>query len=212
MTATSPDLKHMIERVAGYDTRDLSASASIWTEARRNTYLYRLDVAQPFSADSTVWPSIFAPGMPETNARFGYQDSWAKLDTLRAATRQYFQSHGLAPAHTIAITLLLGEYSQHDRADWRGIIPPATPDTRSESWPVLGFDVCDAWLLSALMNYGFNTGQDDVSLLRQTWAPRLNRVHLFHDLQDAIAFKQLSDRRLNKDHTPCYVFALWAVK
>lgn len=183
----------------------------MWTEARRRTYLYRLDVAQPFSADSTAWPSIFAPDAPETKARFGYQDTWASLDALRAASQQHFHHHGLTPAHTIAITLMLGEYSQADRDDWEHIIPPPTPDRRSESWPFLGFDVCDKWLLSALMNYGFSP-KDDVLVLRATWGPRLNRFHLFDDLQDAIAFKQLSDRRLNKDHCPCFVFGLWAVK
>jgi hypothetical protein len=211
MNTTSPDLKPIIERVAGYDTRSVLASSSMWTKVRKETYLYRLDVDQPLSADSTVWPSVVDPSALEAKARFGYQDTWASLAALRAASQQYFERRGLASALTIAITLLLGEYGQNDRVDWEHVIPPATPDERSESWTFLGFDVCDQWLLSALMNYGFNP-KDDVSLLRAVWGARLNRFHLFDDLQHAIAFKQLSDRRLDKDHTPCFVFGLWVVK
>ena len=205
--------KDVIERVAGYDARNLSPVAPIWSAARRETYLYRLDVAQPFSADTIVWPSIFGlNGAPETRSRFGYQDTWAKLDELRDATVEHFQSHELISFHTIAITLMLGEYSKNDEVNWSSIIPPVRPDHRSASWSFLGFDVCDAWLLSALMNYGFNPKRDDVSALRETWGPLLNQFHLFSELQPAMAFKQLSDHRLNKDHTPCFVFGLWVVR
>ncbi len=200
------------ERVAGYDARDLSLSASLWTGTRRNTYLYRLDVTQPLSADTTVWPSVFKPGTPEASSRFGHQDSWASLDALRAATVEYFKAHDLIPFHTVAITLVLGDHSRNDDLDWSSIIPPTQPPSRAESWSFLGFDVCDAWLLSALMNYGFDSTKEDVTALRKTWGSRLNRFHLFTELPPAIDFKHASDRRLHRDHTPCFVFGLWLVK
>lgn len=208
MTLATPTLEGMVHRVAGYDSRDSSTS---WSDKRRETYLYRPDVTRPFSADTTVWPSIFAPATSEARSRFGYQDTWANLDELRATTIQTFKNRQLIPFHMIAITLVLGEYSKHDGTNWSSIIPPTKPDHLPDSCSFLGFDVCDAWLLSALMNYGFDPHKDSISALRGTWAPHLNHFHLFNELGPAIAFKQLSDRRLNKDHTPCFVFGLWVV-
>ena len=195
--------------MVGYDAR--KSSPEYWTESRKHQYLYRLDVVQPFSADTTAWPSLLQSNPPEGGTRFGFQDTWAKLDLLRDATRQYIVKTGLDRFHTIAITLHTGEYSKNNVVNWGSMLPPTTPDKLSKDWFFLGYDVCDAWLLSALTNYGFNE-RDNVPALRDQWGPRLNQVHLFHDIQDAVAFKQLSDGRLNKDHTPCFVFGLWVVR
>ena len=90
----------------------------------------------------------------------------------------------------------------------------STCESRSalSSWSFLGFDVCDVWLLSALMNYGFNPEKEDISALRRTWGSLLYQFHLFSELRDAMSFKDLSDRRLNRDHVPCFIFGLWVVQ
>jgi hypothetical protein len=199
----------LTERVVGYDVR--KSDPEYWADSRKRQYLYRLDVGQPFSADTTAWPSLLPSGSPEAVGRFGFQDTWARLDVLRERTREHVLKGGLDRFHTIAITLHTGSYSENDVVNWRSMLPPTKPDKRLEEWSFLGHDVCDAWLLSALTNYGFNE-RDNVPALREEWAPRLNQVHLFHDIQDAIAFKKLSDGRLNKDHIPCFVFGIWIVR
>ncbi len=147
----------VVERVTGYDARDLSTAP--WSEERRETYLYKVDVTRPLSADTTVWPSIFEPGSPEARTRFGYQDTWASLDKLKAATLQRFQSRGLTPFYTVAITLITGDYSSKDNVNWSSIIPHVNPDRRSSSWSFLGFDVCDVLAVKCFDELWLQSGE-----------------------------------------------------
>jgi hypothetical protein len=75
----------------------------------------------------------------------------------------------------------------------------------SEDWPVVGYDVADASLLSGLMNCGYS--QPERRALRPAWATKLNRSGLFDSVEDAFAFRAVTDSRV-PEHAPFFVFAI----
>ncbi len=203
------------ERLAGFDARELWLDPSVlWTSARKDSFLYRLDVNRPMSVDPRVWPSVFdADGRIYPPERFGYQSLWADLEALRRALSVRLKVHPNQAFRAIAVTLLLGDYCATDKIDWDSRIPTPFPDlpTENSAWPLLGYDVGDQWMLSALSNCGFIPEYDDVAALRGRWGPVLNEHHLFDDLGQAIEFKQMSDIRLQEDHAPCFIFGIRSV-
>ncbi len=82
------------------------------------------------------------------------------------------------------------------------------PAARNEAWALLGYDVCDTWATSGLANCGYHA--DEVAALRPIWAPRLNEHHLFSKLEDAHAFRELTDARVT-EHPPFFVYGIWSV-
>lgn len=202
------------ERIVGYDAREYWMTLDDgWTDQRKQGFLYRLDIVKPLSADTRVWPSIFkAEERPSPSNHVGFQSSWADLFHLRNEVTDAFRIKPMRAWRMIAITLMLGEYSHADRVPWNVRLPPVNPDHRDATWTLLGYDVCDQWLLSALSNCGFLPGLDDVVSLRLKWGPMLNEYHLFRELEEAIEFKRFSDERLRDDHAPCFVFGIWVVR
>jgi len=205
--------EHTEEQIVGYDAREHWLTTENWTEERKQSFLYRLNVLKPLSIDRRVWPTIFeAEQRPIPTQRSGFQDCWSDFSSLQSAVTQAFQEEPMRAWRMIAITLILGNYCQGDDVPWSSRLPPTYPNQRSASWVFLGYDVGDQWMLSVLSNCGFLPGLDDVPKLRNEWGGRLNQFHLFQHLDDAIAFKGFSDDRLRADQAPCFVFGLWIVK
>jgi len=201
-------------RIIGYDAREnwLTLDQG-WVEQRKQGFLYRLDVIKPLSVDTQVWPTIFeSEQRSDIVERFGFQSSWADLATLQSAVTKKHQERSMRAWRMIAITLLLGHYSQEAKVPWESRLSPVHPDQRGGNWEFVGYDVADQWMLSALSNCGFLPGLDDVQHLRAEWGPRLNAFHLFQNIHDAILFKHFSDQRLRDDHAPCFVYGLWFVR
>src|SRR5580704_3423172 len=96
------------ETIIGYDAREYwQTFDQFWTEQRRQTFLYRLDILKPLSVDTKVWPTIFeSEGRPAPKNRIGFQQSWADLSALRGAVTEAFQIGPLRAWRMIAITLL----------------------------------------------------------------------------------------------------------
>ncbi|PZN81338.1 MAG: hypothetical protein DM484_08555 [Candidatus Methylumidiphilus alinenensis] len=209
----SPD-EHIDEQIIGYDAREywLNFEQS-WTEQRKQGFLYRFDILKPLSVDTRVWPTIFeSEQRPVPIERFGFQNSWADLDTLRLGLSREYKSKPMRAWRVVAITLMQGSYCEADAVPWQARLPPVNPVQRDNSWEFLGYDVADQWMLSVLSNCGFLPGMDEVDKLRSACAPLLNKFHLFGNLKDAIFFKKFSDRRLRDDHAPCFVYGIWIVK
>jgi hypothetical protein len=80
-----------------------------------------------------------------------------------------------------------------------------TPPTISDNWRLLGFDVADAGLTSGLSNCGHK--QSEIAGLRASWVADLNEHHLFTDMARALAFRDVTDRRV-PEHAPFFVYAL----
>lgn len=199
------------EQIVGYDARDYRDDyQSLWPLPRREQFLYRFDVKKVLSVDVRVWPTIFASlGQQVRPHQAAMQDLWASSGNLQRALSQAVTD--LAVFRTVAITLVDdGTKSIHPTRE--KVVGLVDPDAISRDWQFLGYDVADAWLLSALTNCGFLPGYDDVGRLRQEWAHHLNQFHLFDKLEAASAFRQMSDQRLASDHAPTFVYGIRIIK
>jgi len=199
------------ENVVGYDARETwMAFDAAWPERRKLGYLYRGGLVKPLSVDATVWPSIFASENIPAPRHVGFQTSWANLHDLQQALTRVAAKQDIKPFRLIAIGIEFESYSEAAIVPWAQRVPPVDPPRRSPEWKLLGYDVADEWMLSALSNCGF-TLDEDVNALRREWGPKLNQFHLFSDLEAANGFKRMSNKRLENDHAPCFVYGLWAI-
>jgi hypothetical protein len=76
-------------------------------------------------------------------------------------------------------------------------------------WERLGYDVADSSLISGLSNCGYTP--QEAGVLRPAWSRRLNKHHLFEEMQPASEFSQLTNRRV-PEHAPFYVYGLYVVE
>ena len=197
------------EQIVGYDARDYRDDfGSQWPLRRREQFLYRLDVRKVLSVDTRVWPCVFASmGRPTPFYQPAMQKLWADAGELRGALSEAALHETLPPFRTVAITLVAdGAEKHHPTAEQAAAL--AKPVLLAPKWRLLGFDVADAWALSALSNCGFLPDHDDVVRMRQLWAPHLNEFHLFTELDAASAFRRMSDQRLEFDHAPTFVYGI----
>jgi hypothetical protein len=62
---------------------------------------------------------------------------------------------------------------------------------------------------SGLVNCGYT--QEDLLALRPTWDLRLNAFGLFDSIEDAVAYRDITDARV-PEHAPFWVYALWQLR
>jgi len=74
------------------------------------------------------------------------------------------------------------------------------------AWVPVGYDVCDATLLSGLLNCGYGGPDERLEALR--WLPFLNQQHLFRTSGEAASFAAATDQRV-PEHAPFHVFRLY---
>jgi hypothetical protein len=190
------------ELLLGFDSREEQGSA--WDAKRREDFLFRIDVVRPFSTDTMVWPSVLDSESRPASC-IGHQTLWNDLECLESSSL----ASGLRPFWLIGVTLQLADNSTEEINRFRSEVPPTSPALRSPAWSLLGYDVSDKWLVSGLSNCGFLPG-DDVQALRREWSRKLNDHHLFDRLENAMAFRELSDRRA-VEHSPFFVFGIWSI-
>jgi hypothetical protein len=172
-----------------------------WPQARRDLYLLRLDLERPLSTDSAVWPAV--PGKPPSGP------PWHRSVNVWNDLRELRQSPLFPPASDlVAITLVLETLKEDEQAEWQDIDSLDVTVDLPASSTRLGYDISDRALLSGLSNCGYSI--DDAHQLRPIWGPRLNRYHLFSQPADAVAFKELTDRRV-PEHAPFYGYGLYRV-
>ena len=200
----------------GFDAR-LDASAYVelaWGTKRREVFLLRPEIAWPKSVDQSVWPAVLRlPGDVDLGAhgvvdvepvdvRQNALDVWRDLGSLERALGR----HGAESSWRIVmITALTEQAIPLDHAWMFAVEEPAQTVDADDEWEFLGYDIADASMTSALMNCGFQP--DERSDLRRGWADKLNTHGLFPSLDDARAFRSLSDTRIT-EHAPFFVFAL----
>jgi hypothetical protein len=185
----------------GFDAR-VARNAEHWDASRRETFLVRPEASDPFSTDTAVWQSV-AGNDQRPPSCIGHQTLWDDWDCLQT----FLASANVEPLVTIAVTVYLANQSGETLDVWKALA--IDPNLQDPAWPLLGYDVSDQWLLSGLSNCGFLPGED-VGLFRTEWAHKLNDHHLLERLDDAVAFKYLSDQR-TKEHSPFFVFGIWSV-
>lgn len=203
------------EQTMGYDARDDGGDfAEHWAEERRNNFLYRMDVRKVLSVDTTVWPSIFRDlrePLPAHRESLALGELWAKEGELRKAVSLRAEGGPVHAFRTIMVTLAWdGAETRHPASD--ALVDWVEAPRQGGDWQFAGFDVADAYLLSALTNCGFLPGQDNAEAMRLEWAPHLNEFHLFSELSAASAFRHFSDVRLASDHAPTFVYGIHILK
>lgn len=191
------------ELLLGFDGR-VWENSGIWDAERREQFLLRIDAVQPFSTDTTVWPSFLDSDLRPPTC-IGHQTLWNDLECLQSCLRSSITSS----SWITAVTLHLISDPSDEVNRWKANVPATIPTLRSETWSLLGYDVSDRWLLSGLSNCGFLPGED-IEALREKWNDKLNDHHLFDRLDSAIEFRALSDQRV-KEHSPFFVFGIWSI-
>lgn len=199
------------EQTMGYDARIYRDDfVEHWPEERRSDFLYRVDVRKVLSVDTTVWPSIFTDlrePLPAHLESLAMGDLWAEESALRKAVSLRAESGPVPTFRTIRVTLAWDGAEAHHPASGALADMMKAPGQGGE-WQFVGFDVADAYLLSALTNCGFLTGEDNAEALRRKWAPHLNEYHLFSEISAASEFRRFSDVRLASDHAPTFVYGI----
>lgn len=207
--------------VLGFDARESPRRlAGVWSQDRKERFLYRLDVECPLSVDTMVWPSVFEripDRLPAWTGRV--HGLWENLPRLREAVR------GVEGCWLVAFAVDLASCSEGARKvleHLRGFTPEgrpgpfpelheiAQPHVLDSRWEWLGCDVSDFFGTSGLSDAGLVPDREDVEALRREWGPLLNRHHLFDTVASARAFKTFSDRRVS-EHAPFFVMELWRI-
>lgn len=213
------------ELILGFDAR-LKKSNEIneWDENRKNSFLFRLDISQPYSVDQMVWPSINSTYHLSSEYIGFYPGLWSELDILKDELKR-LREFDTKSHLIIAVMLHLNIGNGHEKNIWENMLgsyfsinlpnskfqkTTTTPSSISKKWSLLGYDVCDASGTSGLTNCGFLPEIEDVNALRNYWTLFLNRYHLFFNIDDALAFKKFSDQR-EKKHAPFFVFSIWLI-
>lgn len=215
----SRDLLGVEQAVLGFDAREMFLpTGTTWDAARRGLYLLRSDIQKPLSVDPMVWPSLFGDGLPEHERnRIGLdslslpewrgpnQGLWDDLSRMQTSLGQLASE----PHWIVAVSWTSADGFSKPSPSAGPYREHMTPPTINEEWKLLGFDVADAGLTSGLANCGYQ--QTEIAGLRASWVSDLNEHHLFMDVKKALAFRDLTDRRV-LEHAPFFVYALWLIE
>lgn len=211
----------MVNQILGFDFRvaDWPGITAWWDEPRRAHYLLRPEVPWVASVDSAVLPSVFDFGNALNSPATGFAISrlipegmhqqafglWRDLGAMQqAVSRQSLPKD--ATYMSIALTVI-GDDLPATQWAWDDLLEERTnPPTVSQGWKLLGYDVADRSLLSGLSNCGYDG--DEKPILTKTWPDKLNEVGLLRDLNDAMEFKDVTNRRV-PEHAPFLVFGLY---
>jgi hypothetical protein len=192
-----------------------------WDKDSRAEYLLRPDVEWTLSVDRSVWPSVFF-STHFRDFRDSYSTiavdpdldgmSWLNLERMRT---HYNAQRALAPGGMLVAIELLSERTLEEPVVLYEIqggiqcgieLEPTVPDRPPEGSTLLGYDVADAGWVSGLSNCGYT--EEETRVLGSEWGPRLNSDGLLSTLEDAVAFRHLTDQRV-PEHAPFWVYALW---
>lgn len=213
MEANTPD-QHG-QRIVGYDAREMwLGDGDLWP-AQRQQYLLRSDVPKPLSTDTMVWPSVFGkPFLEAVASGFELQRPdwtgavlWDDLERLKAHLDAGW-GKSCRPCRLIAVTLAYGHCENDEQRQWDQRLVGITPPSVCDDWTFLGYDIADHSLLSGLMNCGYTP--QELKVLPQRWAPRLNEHHLFDDFEQAAEFVAVTDERV-QEHAPFFIFGIYSL-
>lgn len=199
-----------IEKVVGFDAREMYFGREHWTPERRQKFLLK-DVEKPLSVDPVVWRSLFDIASPSFSLNAwpsvrgdGLYRTWGNLNYVMQAVNDWKTS--LQPCWVIGITIFADETEQENieaYVDWS--INPIEID---ESWRLLGYDVADGSAISFLSNAGRG---DEMPQNRITWGTYLNEHHLFSDETKSQAYADMCEVRETL-HGPYAVFGLYLIR
>lgn len=172
--------------------------------------------------DPLVWPSVFysnifreASKLPygsiEVDAFIDDGKYWLNLEQMKA----HYECHKKANAQgvPIAITLFSERSFAGDTISYtlpEGIqcgmtVEHTEPSEVPAGSELLGFDVADASGISGLTNCGYTP--EDKGQLQSKWVGRLNDFGLLNTYEDALEFRDVSDKRV-EEHAPFWIYSI----
>jgi hypothetical protein len=200
--------QHVRGRLIGFDAREMWQEFHIaWSQERKENFLLRQDIKKPLSTDTMVWPSVFDE-VGELAPPYNWRGSlWDGLEVMRG----FMKARPITTHLTfwmIGITLVSGEFEAGQEEMGYPTLPALDLPAESEDWTLLGYDVSDHSLLSGLSNCGYL--EREKQRFRKRWARHLNRYHLFGEVDPAVEFKAITDRRI-PEHAPFFVYGLYLI-
>ena len=194
----------------GFDARDMSPEhVARWPDRRRHEWLLRNDVQVPLSVDDMVWPSVLLRGGYEAflgTDWIGFlQNLWENLPRMQQYIRSLIE--GIPPHWTIAVGLIADTLLNGERAIWDEIVLPTVPATVDDTWTFLGYDVADRFLSSGLTSY-IHCEHADYAQLQSRFVRAINDAHLFDNLDTAVDFRDVCNRRVKSD-APFFIFSMF---
>lgn len=191
----------MNDDILGFQLRIPPDKLQNWDQKRRSEFLLREDIARPLSVDDSVWPLL--DDLAERKAIFVNPElpsNGLNVHELKPDARAV---NGCLVAIIASEAVASQLRSQHR-------IEPASGGNAGSldkiGMHLLGFDVADAWLCSALSNCGF---KDSKQAIAKRFNRFLNDDGLFQSRGDAEAFQAIVDKQI-PDHAPFHIYGLWA--
>jgi hypothetical protein len=133
---------------------------------------------------------------------------WNDFERLR---RHVESKDGMADRRysLIAVTLAVDSLNP-EAAEWLPWLGPNAPDlgTLDQRWRLMGYDVANPKLYSALTDAPYHTEREDIVGLQTRWTRHLNERHLFMRFEEAKAFISVAEQRVRR-LAPFGVFGLW---
>jgi hypothetical protein len=164
-----------------------------WTAERRSTYLLRPDIRFPLSVDPNVWAR--APG------DVTYPVPWTPVEDVQKRAAALMTAR-----HRVCVAVFAAAAKDpREVDDLRARGEADSPLAVEPAWTFLGFDIADGTEVSGLSNCGYG---EEIHPLRAAWAGRLNDRGLFRDLEDAFAFREVTNARV-PEHAPFTVYGIW---
>lgn len=210
----------MNEQPIAYDCRTEEDAPFVLPNTGVYGHFLREDIDHAYSVDTNIWSSVFDLfELPDTGEPWWSPKAKGNLGfQYLEAVQESMAALGLAvegSRKVIAVSVVLDEgweaYASLSRAEKlesavHFIYPEdARPEVIDPSWPLLGYDVADTFLLSGLMNCPF-TSAEKMELSR--FAKELNRFHLFRTPGPASVFRHLSNERV-PEHAPFLVYGVY---
>lgn len=180
---------------AGADVRVEPSGDDGWTAERRSTYLLRPDVRFPLSVDTNVWER--APG------DLAHPVPWTPVEDVQKRAAAL-----MASKHRVCVAVFgAAAADPAEEEDLRSRTGADTPLAADPAWTFVGFDIADGTEISGLSNCGYGA---EIDTLSAAWARRLNDRGLFRHLEDAFAFREVTNARV-PEHAPFTVYGIWIV-
>lgn len=193
---------------------------TFWSVEHRNQYLLRPEIEWPLSIDPLVWPSVFfsRPASDldryatiDVDTKVDDGDYWLNLEQMRT----YYQTHRQPGSRGVFVAIhLFSEQPLDEKVRYytlpgdilcgfelKGTVP-AEPPPGSK---FLGYDVADPARISGLANCGYTP--EEKQQLAPLWQPGLNSCGLLTDLEKALEFKDLCDKRV-PEHAPFWIWGI----
>jgi hypothetical protein len=218
-----------IEKVIGFDGREIWIPKTENDTKEYHENLLRLDIEKKLTVAQEKWQSIFissrshwdgkiigvAPGyelsIPNGHESLGIGGLWGNLNEMIAFVRSN-SKHYQRKCWLIAITIVETPGYLDPSQDTEGralylmqkpqpsMVNPAEP---YQSWIRLGYDVQDAFYTEGLgdTNYELET--------RAEWGREINKYHLFDSQEVADLYSQWQE---NKENHPYFVYGIYLVE